>query len=313
MYVDEDDNPIFRETLLLQWVPKSSSSSSFSTVESKQQDTAQGDPKVRSLASIAKDMIVEKFRTRRTNATSWIDVFKSECIRVELELEKRWQIIRLFLEGVALDWYDASRQTLDHNNWDIWRNSFLDSFSDKGWSAARSAFSYKYISGSLGEYALKKQSLLINLHRNIDDTMKIYHIVTGLPISIQIKLDRSEISSTNELLHKLNALDLPVHPFSAPGTLLLNTSQPTVQFLSSAFNSLRPCNYCPYCLKKGRELLHSEVNCRNKAYDLANINKITNRSTSSNTIVKNKPEKPTVNNIELEGFLNEIKEESKNM
>jgi len=115
-------------------------------------------------------------------------------------LENRfWEAVRL-LEGAALDWYNSRRLTFSGATWAKWRESFLDTFAPKGWSDARSAISYCYFSGSLSEYAIKKENLLINFHSKMDDVMKITLIILGLPISIQEKIDPSEISSVETRL-----------------------------------------------------------------------------------------------------------------
>jgi len=41
------------------------------------------------------------------------------------------------------------------------------------------------MAGSLSEYAIKKDNLLINLNRHIGEEMKIFMIVTGLPLAVQ--------------------------------------------------------------------------------------------------------------------------------
>ena len=259
-------------------------------------------------------MVLGKFGVRRLNASSWLDMFEAECKRVELEDNQRWQIIHLFLEGSANDWYDSARQTLDLNNWETWRDSFLDSFASKGWPAARSAFAFRYLAGSLGEYALKKENLLINLHRNMDETMKIYLIVTGLPLSVQQKLDRSEITSTRELIKKINALDTPIRSSSNSNLekSVSNVTRSAQVAGSTAFSSLSRRTPCGYCKNKGYERFHLEENCRTKAYDLSGQRSSNNNSSAYVNNVKPKADKPAVNNLELEEFLAEIKETSKN-
>lgn len=90
-YVDEDDNPVFRETLLPMWTPPPPRTSIYSSTQSSspQEDKIPLVPKTRSLVSIAKDMVLEKFGLRRLNAASWLDMFESECTRVELNDDKR--------------------------------------------------------------------------------------------------------------------------------------------------------------------------------------------------------------------------------
>lgn len=144
--------------------------------------------------------------------------------------------------------------------------------------------------------------------------MKIYLIVTGLSFAIQQKLDRSEITSTREIIKKINALDLPIRSISN-----LNAEKPTANFSRppqssnmSAFSSLQRRNPCVYCRSKGYERFHPEENCRTKAHDTWNHrSNNTSRSAHVNSD-KFKVDKPAVNNIELEEFFAEIEEHSKN-
>ncbi len=320
-YADSDGNPVFKDVLLEEWhPPRSPIYSSVLTPpagSSLTDEPQEIEPvKLKPLSTIVKDMVLQKFGIRRTNASSWLDIFESECKRLEIPPTRFWEAVRLFLEGSALDWYDSRRLTLEDADWDVWRKSFLDAFAQKGWSEARFALTFRYMSGSLSEYAIKKENLLINLHRHIDEEMKIFLIVAGLPLAVQEKLDRSEIPSVSELLRKLNALDRPDRSaLSFDKSNATSTSNSSSNYSSFAFSSIRPRTPCPYCLKKGFERLHAESNCRTKVNDLArsprlNVNK--NTSTFNVTPSHPKPEKQAVNNLELEQFLNDVEEESKN-
>lgn len=146
-YVDADGNPVFVDTLLEEWQPprstiSSSSASSVGAFNKQNLMTFPEPPKRKSLSSISKDMVLIKFRKGQINASSWIDLFKSECTCLEIGVERYWEVIRPFLEGSALNWYDSRGQTLQDAAWDRWRASFLDSFTQKGWSDVRSAISF---------------------------------------------------------------------------------------------------------------------------------------------------------------------------
>jgi hypothetical protein len=310
-YVDDDGNAVFKDTLLEQWTspPRSTaypsfSSSSSASVAPVTELISQATPQKKPLSTLLKDVVIQKFGTRPTNALSWIEIFESECVRLEVPENRYWEAIRLFLEGSALDWYDSRRITFKNASWERWRMSFLDSFAQKGWNEARSAMSYRYMTGSLGEYALKKENLLINFHSKIDEVMKIALIVLGLPFTIQEKIDPSEISSVSELLRKLNSFERP--------RSISNSDKLPLLSMPSAFSSLKPRTPCPYCSKKGFQRFHSESNCRTKAYDLENKKPSVFSNTSN---VRKTPENRTINTVnasEANNLVNEILEQQKN-
>lgn len=315
LYADEDRNPVFKEVLLEEWLPPrspiyTSDGSTSGAPESVAPLPRIEPPKPRSLSSISKDMVLEKFGVKRKNASSWIDIFESECARMDLCEGRYWEALRLFLEGRALDWFDSCRQTLNKEDWQSWRTSFLHAFADKGWSAVRFALTYRFTSGSLADYAIAKQNMLINVHKLIDEDWKIFQIIVGLPISVQEKLDRAEITSVSTLLRKLNALDRPTSTRSLP------SKSPSADS-NSAFASLRS-RLCAYCLRKGHERTHSESNCRTKEWDITNGRFHASASKDFKDTPRRAPdtvpkyEKPAVHNMDLIDFLHEVDEKSKN-
>lgn len=294
-YFDDDENPVFREYLLEQYCPPFPSSiTSTGSIISEQREIASKSEK--SLSSLVKDIVIEKFGSKRLNASSWIDTLESECTRLGIPESRFWEVIRLFLEGAALDWYQSKRLTLIDASWARWKDSFLDSFAPRGWSDARFAFSFRFQSGSFADYALKKENLLLNFHSRMDEKMKITHIVLGLPFFIQEKIDPAEIESVSKLLLKLNSLDRPARSISSSDKS--NSSSP----FSSLKSRFSPPSLCLYCSKKGLQHYHSENNCKIKISDLE---KSKNKSFSVGFEKK-------INNVENSDLLLEIMENSKN-
>ena len=62
--------------------------------------------------------------------------------------------------------------------WQRWIELFLDTYWEKGWVDVALAYSYKYIKGTLIDYAVKKLNLLLEADSN--------HIVSGGPQSFQL-------------------------------------------------------------------------------------------------------------------------------
>ena len=101
---------------------------------------------------------------------------------------------------------------LPNNTWSRWSKSFLRVFSKIGWSKVRYAFAFKYLSGTLLDYALKKERLILEIERKMTEASRINLIVMGLPVDIQDKLNREEITNTDELMRNLRKLEHRVIP-----------------------------------------------------------------------------------------------------
>jgi hypothetical protein len=99
---------------------------------------------------------MENFDGKNANAETWINLFEKECHRLDIEIDRQWEAIRLFLVGSATDWYQANVKTLYRLNWDRWRKSFLHVFASRGWSDVCNAYLYKFYAGSVSEYELTK-------------------------------------------------------------------------------------------------------------------------------------------------------------
>jgi hypothetical protein len=210
-----------------------------------------------SLSEIEKKFVIDKFNGRNQNVESWLQDFEKECIRFHINSdEKKIQCLRLFLEGSALDWYGSMKHKLNIENWNQWSKLFLKTYSDRGWSRVRYAYSYKYITGygSMLEFALKKERLLLECEKTMTETSRISHIVFGLPVNIQDKLDKEEIKTTEDLMNYIQKFD------SSVTTLTKN---------KEAGLSLPRLNYkrspCYICAKLGKpDRFHLPDICRNK-------------------------------------------------
>ena len=294
MYVDDDGNPVFNNEMLGEYV-QSPRSFSYSTTSDQIGD--RGNPTVetssKSLATILKDAVILKYGSKPIHAESWLNMFESECVRLGVTEDRYWEAIRLFLEKSAEELYQTTRMTTMSTSWEYWRNSFLDSFGQKGWSSARTAFSYRYVSGSLSDYVQTKMNLLVSFNPKIDDFTLRAQIVCGLPLYLQERIDMAETPNVGKLISKINSFNCP------PPRNIANQSKPS----SSAFSSLKRLP-CGYCRKKGFERFHAEKDC---------FTKIRDSQSKTNFNVESKlGEKKAINNIEINELANEIMHESKN-
>jgi len=65
--------------------------------------------------------------------------------------------LRLFLDDAGKDWFNSViiRHTLNPE-WKTWKDSYLQTFAEKGRSSVTYALNYKYFTGSILEYVIKK-------------------------------------------------------------------------------------------------------------------------------------------------------------
>lgn len=98
------------------------------------------------------------------------------------------------------------KHTID-SNWSVWKKSLSETFADKGWLPIRYAMNFKYIQGSMLEYALKKERLLLEINKSIDTQTLIYLIATGLPNFIMDRIDRDSLKEVNDLFNCIRGLE----------------------------------------------------------------------------------------------------------
>lgn len=194
IYFDEDGNILFNDQYLEQILD------SPITMESTQKETTKIN-----LKHIAERFMLEKFSCKHSNAQHWLETFEKECTRFEITVDNtKIEVLRLFLDKACLDWHSATLTTLTSKaGWDEWRKKFLETFADKGWSSGIYALSYRYIDGSLMEYAMKKEKILLDMDPDIGTQTLVMLIVAGLPEFIRNKIDRDNCSNTTELLHEI--------------------------------------------------------------------------------------------------------------
>lgn len=174
------------------------------TVESKVKSEQE---KELDLCGIERKMCLLPFSGRQ-NAAEWLADFECECARCNVtDSVAKVKCMRLFLTGTAREWHQATGKKFKETDYDQWASSFKTVFTDRGWSNILYAYSFKHVAGSLVEYALKKESLLLDVEKSMSATSRICHIICGLPRSIIEKIDREQIKSTDELVNELRRFE----------------------------------------------------------------------------------------------------------
>lgn len=121
IYLDAEENLMFKEELLKEMEETQLPNQGFETVnpQLEQVETITRKP----LSTIMKDTALEKFVPKSTNASSWIEIFESECSRLDVSRNHFCKAIHLFLEDSAVDWYKFARVELKTTDWEKWQGT----------------------------------------------------------------------------------------------------------------------------------------------------------------------------------------------
>lgn len=207
------------------------------------------------LKNIAEKFVIEKFNSKNTNASQWIEMFEKECLRFEVTTdEKKIEILRLFMDKTCIDWYSSMIIKLTMNSeWSNWKIKFCETFANKGWNTVTRALLFRYIDGSLLDYATKKEKLLLDMRTKIDNGTVIDLIASGLPEFILNRIDREGLQDTVDLFNKLSKYEHMVNKKS----FLANK-----KFGNAVSNKNKDKNPCIICekLNKGTRY-HPEASC----------------------------------------------------
>lgn len=215
------------------------------TQESKQQN----------LKSIAEKFVIEKFSSKHSNAAQWMDFFEKECARFYVADENKIEILRLFMDKSCADWYSSMimKLTMD-SEWCEWKNKFCESFANKGWNTVTYALIFKYKDGSLLDYAIKKEKLLLDMRRSIDAGTLVDLIAAGLPEFVLNKIDREALKDTIDLFNEVSKHEYMVNKKS------YMVKRSYGGFRKSIKNEDQtPCKICEK-LNKGNRY-HAEATC----------------------------------------------------
>lgn len=155
-----------------------------------------------SLESISRNIVLDKFENKNQNASLWLKMFTNECQRIHVPIDRYFEVLRLFLTGTPLHWYEALYKS-SITNWDTYVESFTNTFGQSSWSDLSFAYSFRWISGPYLDYALKKRALLLEVDNSLSVQSQINLIVVGLPRFLFDKIDRNEIESIDQLMSKL--------------------------------------------------------------------------------------------------------------
>lgn len=167
------------------------------------------DSKKKNLKYIAEKFMLEKFTSKNSNPSQWIDIFERECSRFDIvEDERKIEILRLFMDKTGVDWYSSMiiKYTLN-SDWTLWKNKFCESFANQGWNQVTSALLFKYKDGSLVDYAIIKEKLILEMRRSIDRGTLMDPIAVGLPGFVLERINREALKDSVDLFNEVRKFE----------------------------------------------------------------------------------------------------------
>ncbi len=177
------------------------------------------------------------------------------------------------------------------SSWEDWADAFLHTFADRGWTEVCNAFSFKYLTGSYADYAIRKLKLIVDADPELTEKSRVLQIVIGLPAHIREKINRKRVDTFCKLVTELNQFE-SVKPFVSD-----SSSKPRPEtsrtFVTSRY---KPCSICEGL---GRpNMYHPERLCyNNKSKNNTNANKNNEKPGEKKSI-------RIANNTEMEEQLN---------
>lgn len=212
IYIDENDNIQFGDQFLeeidptqQQAIAQKAETSTLEKILEKLLESSQNNAQ-QSLKQLTEKFIIDKFSSQNPNANQWIDTFEKECTRLGITTdEKKIEVLRLFLDKSCTDWYSSMVIKLTMNaEWSEWRLKFCETFANKGWSPVTYAINYKYKSGSLLDYAIRKEKTLLDMRRTIDKGSLVDLVAAGLPSFVLNRIDRETLKDTTDLFNEIS-------------------------------------------------------------------------------------------------------------
>jgi hypothetical protein len=271
-YVDEDGNMQFQGYLLEEVTPEIQiqtpaagiSGETLTRILENIAEIKKDAYKPQISRNLTEKFTIEKFSRKTSNVCQWMMTFETECTRLGIDEDiKRIEALRLFLDDSCQDWYSSMliKYTID-SEWSMWKKLFCETYADRGWSPVRYAMSFRYIQGSLLEYALKKERLLLEINKTIDKPTLIDLIATGLPNFVADKIDRNILKETEDLFNILRGLEHLVEKKASEKKIVGLENK-----IKEKNQKYRPCRICEKENKANR--YHPESLCwfRNKNSD----------------------------------------------
>lgn len=206
-YLDEMNNFVFESFMLpeTQFLSNTESSSADPRLDQLVSCLSKvAEPKEESVKEILKHFLIEKFTSKNRNVVAWCALFEKESKRFGLKGLKQIEVLKSCFDPSMNDWFAVQQRKFPESaGWSDWKEKLISTFGDNSWSSIRYAFLYSYVGGSLINFAVKKEKMLLELDRDLSAQTILDLVIVGLPIKIQNSLNKSAVKDIEALHQKL--------------------------------------------------------------------------------------------------------------
>jgi len=270
VYQDDCGNFIFKGTSLGECEFSNEPSSDVSILA---ESLRQLSNKEESVNSILKRILVEKFSTKSKNVEAWCRTFESESNRFALTGSKQIEVLKSCLDSSMGDWFSVQQTKLGLGaSWPDWKDCIIKTFHDTSYNNISYALNFEYYKGSLIDYCVKKERLILDLERGYSPIMILDLIIAGLPNQVQKNLNPNSVTSIEKLHAKIRKFDTNDNTFN-------QNKNPSNRIVSNTFTRKDEGNKsfgkpfskpspqknnkpCSICLKRGQRWTnHTDDQC----------------------------------------------------
>ncbi|KAI4476434.1 hypothetical protein M0804_013604 [Polistes exclamans] len=240
IYSDEEGDLCFRGDYLVKVIQEQTEKHShLEKILEKFVENSERKEKEINLKRIIDIFILEKFNFKTSYVKQWLDSFEKEFEKMNIEKDKtKIELFRSVIDGTCNDWYTSTiLKGGCENDWSGLKQELVGMWANKGWGTRTYAHFFRYKEGSLVQYAIKKERLLLEINRNMDSDTVIDRIAIGLPESIRENIDRDELKNIKDLIYKLQKLKRTVEKQS----ILQKEAKQEYRFRNE---DRKPCKVC---------------------------------------------------------------------
>lgn len=212
LYADSDGNFIYKGHYLLQTEfapdPPPQQFSDPKLAELVSHMSKISEPKDEPIKDILKHFLIEKFHPKNRNVEAWCLMFEKESSRFSLCGSRQIEVFKSFLDPSLGNWFAINqRRFLDASVWSSWKEKLVSTFGDNSFNAIRYALNYKFMNGSLIDYAIDKEKMLLELDRGYSDLTILDLIIAGLPSHVYNSLNKTTVTNIDKLHSKLKKFE----------------------------------------------------------------------------------------------------------
>lgn len=314
LYVDDGDNFFFKTHFLgeVDIAPIAPSVSDLPVASLTACLERLAVPRPESIDKIMKHVLLEKFSMKCKNVENWCDRFQAELSRFNVNGRRQAEMLKSCLDSSLETWFLGVQSKVPTDaDFSYWRIHLISCFADVSYANVHSAYSFRYLGGSLLTYVFQKEKMIMDLNRDYPPEIILDNIISGLPFKLAKILNRNNVTTIDLLYEKLKK-------YEADHSLFADNIKTKVSIVNNTFsNSTKSNSYadkiksnvskklsiktnnvtsskspyfksCGICEKRGYpNKNHSENVCWHRPKEIKSINNVIVDDSISDSLQKN--------------------------